>query len=250
MVDRGLFVRLLHRESRPACHTDGNGAPSVRSVGELARGITAGFRRNQRTVGSPKETGDLHACWNRNDKDIVKRHDHAGDAGKRAARLQTPARGFVYRIHAAEHEVLPAAGPERQRLGPSSRHIGVFEPALAEVAQQRHILRSKRPLGRRVMLDPGQRRQRRLAVRVNDGVTNSVELALSRGPSCIRTLLALFERANFSGFFTRLPGDETGESAKAEGECLEFPNRSIVACKRAAGPVADERHGSGRKLLA
>ena len=166
IVDRVLFVAAL--SASPGCpavptatafHPD-DGSASLRATSSLASAAI------EVLLAAPEETGDLQGGRHRHDKGIVDRDDHAGDADNGAAGFQRSARRFLGGFRLELKKILPARA-DRDRLGLFARHITALKPGLSGFAYQRHVLRRERLLDRGIVPDPGLRRHRRPAMRID-----------------------------------------------------------------------------------
>ena len=112
-VDRGLLGGL---PSAPA--PAGLAAPTATAFhplgasASLTHDIVARLASQSTELSAGlEEAGDLHAGRNRDDEVVVDRHDHAGNAGNRAAGLQAPARRFLDRVRTGVMKYCPPPGP-------------------------------------------------------------------------------------------------------------------------------------------
>src|SRR5258706_5564464 len=100
------------------------------------------------------------------------------------------------------------------------------------------------------MPDPWQRRQRRLAMRIDRRVADGIQFAFSRRLNGVGFFLALVERRAFRSFFVWLTGDERVGARHIERESLVICRRCVLVQKRETGSITDERHGVSREFLA
>jgi hypothetical protein len=139
-----LLSRLAHSASAAltaACSFAAFNPSPGRPIAPTATAFQP-FEAYHRIAGSLEEAGYLERGRNRDDKIIVERDDHAGDAGDSAARFEGTPHRFLDRVQRYGKEKR-AAGAQRERLVLSRRCIDRFKPRLAAVAGERNALAAK-----------------------------------------------------------------------------------------------------------
>ena len=87
-------------------------------------------------------------------------------------------------------------------------------------------------------------------MRIYDGITDRVNLALSLRLHGVRIFLALIERRVAGGLFIRLVDSKGVDARDRERQRFDACRRCVVGCKTLTRPIGNERHHVGHEFLA